>query len=100
MGLAQDAHMKSGPLSRCPFGAGRDKLAPAMGGPEIPPTQVPLGLPQGVAKRLLEAWRGGGGGRGVVGGPGAPGEGGRRGRGPRGKGRGGEKPPPPGGGPP
>ncbi|HXL40983.1 MAG TPA: VIT1/CCC1 transporter family protein [Actinomycetota bacterium] len=29
-----------------------------MGGPEIPPTQVPLGLPQDVAKRLLEAWRG------------------------------------------
>ena len=29
-----------------------------MGGPEIPPTQVPPGLPQDVAKRLLEAWRG------------------------------------------
>ena len=29
-----------------------------MGSPEIPPTQVPPGLPQDVAKRLLEAWRG------------------------------------------
>jgi VIT1/CCC1 family predicted Fe2+/Mn2+ transporter/rubrerythrin len=29
-----------------------------MGGPEIPPTPVPSDLPQDVAKRLLEAWRG------------------------------------------
>ncbi len=29
-----------------------------MGSPEIPPTQVPPDLPQDVAKRLLEAWRG------------------------------------------
>ena len=34
------------------------ELATAMGGPEIPPTQVPPDLPQDVAKRLLEAWRG------------------------------------------
>ena len=30
----------------------------AMGGPEIPPTTVPSDLPQDVAKRLLDAWRG------------------------------------------
>lgn len=29
-----------------------------MGGPEIPPTPVPSDLPQDVAKRLLDAWRG------------------------------------------
>jgi len=29
-----------------------------MGGPEIPPTAVPSDLPQDVAKRLLDAWRG------------------------------------------
>jgi VIT1/CCC1 family predicted Fe2+/Mn2+ transporter/rubrerythrin len=29
-----------------------------MGGPEIPPTTVPSGNPQDVAKRLLDAWRG------------------------------------------
>src|SRR5207253_5770971 len=57
-GLPQGARMKSGSLSRCPFGAGRDKLAAAMGGPEIPPGAVPSDLPQDVAKRLLDAWRG------------------------------------------